>query len=65
MLRAVSDVPFNENEVCEVCGKYGALAYDGRKLCAECYESSGSCCPEFTREEKPEGAEKTARETNE
>lgn len=38
---------FDENAVCEVCGKYGAYQFGERWLCAECYEAMGSCCPEF------------------
>ena len=44
-------VRFEEDAVCEVCGRYGAYVFDGKTLCAECYEASGSCCPEFARED--------------
>jgi hypothetical protein len=43
-------IQFQEDAVCEVCGRYGAYAFEGKTLCAECYESSGSCCPEFEKE---------------
>jgi hypothetical protein len=38
---------FQEEAVCEVCGKYGAYVFDGKTLCVDCYEAAGSCCPEF------------------
>ena len=38
---------FNEGIACEACGQFGAYEFDGRRLCAECYEKCGSCCPEF------------------
>ena len=38
---------FQEEAICEVCGKYGAYIFDGKTLCADCYEAAGSCCPEF------------------
>jgi hypothetical protein len=37
----------NENAVCERCGKFGACEVAGQWLCPACYETSGSCCPEF------------------
>ena len=43
---------FEEKAACDVCGKFGAFAFDGRKLCTDCYEGCGSCCPEFGREEQ-------------
>jgi len=48
------EVQFNGKSVCDTCGKFGAFEFDGRMLCAKCYESCGSCCPEFGRDEKPE-----------
>jgi len=38
---------FDENAVYEWCGKFGAFQFGDRRLCAECYEAMGSCCPEF------------------
>ena len=43
-------VRFEQEAVCEMCGRFGAYLFEGKTLCAECYEASGSCCPEFTRE---------------
>ena len=40
-------VQFNPNALCERCGRFGAFEFDGQRLCAECYETRGSCCPEF------------------
>src|SRR5215213_7300266 len=33
--------------ICENCGRYGAIQFGDRRLCDECYETMGSCCPEF------------------
>ena len=41
----------NESLVCDVCGRFGAAEFGDRKLCLDCYEGYGSCCPEFGREE--------------
>jgi len=38
---------FDAETACEVCGRFGAYLFEGKTLCAECYEASGSCCPEF------------------
>ncbi len=38
---------FDENAVCETCGRFGAFNLGGEWLCAECYEGRASCCPEF------------------
>jgi len=37
----------DEGPVCERCGRFGAVDFAGKKLCADCYEQIGSCCPEF------------------
>lgn len=37
----------DENAVCEVCGRFGAFEVGDRKLCVDCYQNAGSCCPEF------------------
>jgi len=44
-------VRFEQEAVCEMCGRFGAYLFEGKTLCAECYEASGSCCPEFTSDE--------------
>ena len=49
---AEKNVRFEEETVCEVCGRFGAYLFEGKTLCAECYEASGSCCPEFERGER-------------
>lgn len=41
----------NENVVCDRCGKFGAYVIDDRALCPECYAGSGSCCPEFGKDD--------------
>jgi hypothetical protein len=35
----------DENLTCDECGRYGAIDFGVRKLCPDCYENSGSCCP--------------------
>lgn len=42
-----SELRFNENAVCDICGRFGAYEFDGQRLCPDCYESRGSCCLEF------------------
>ena len=32
---------------CEFCGRFGAFVIGDRRLCEDCYEAQGSCCPEF------------------
>lgn len=44
-------LPFEDEAVCEVCGRFGAYLFEGKTLCAECYEASGSCCPESASSE--------------
>lgn len=47
MDNANNGVRFDENAACERCGRFGVFAFEGEKLCAECYGASGSCCAEF------------------
>jgi hypothetical protein len=42
-----NEVKFDENLACDRCGRFGAYQFDGERVCAECYELRGSCCPEF------------------
>ena len=37
----------NQELMCDGCGQYGAFDFGDRHLCLNCYEESGSCCPEF------------------
>ncbi|HOB32987.1 MAG TPA: hypothetical protein PKH32_08925 [Verrucomicrobiota bacterium] len=37
--------------VCDVCGRFGAFHFGDRTLCRECYAESGSCCPEFGKDD--------------
>jgi hypothetical protein len=46
-----NEVRFDENLACERCGRFGAYQFDGERVCAECYELRGSCCPEFGRDD--------------
>lgn len=41
----------NTNLVCDVCGRFGALKFGKQTLCADCYIESGSCCPEFGKDD--------------
>lgn len=40
-------VKFDERATCRRCGRFGAYLFDGARLCGDCYEQHGSCCPEF------------------
>lgn len=42
---------FRADAVCGVCGRFGAYAFEGRNLCESCYVESGSCCPEFGKDD--------------
>jgi len=42
---------FNESTGCDICGRYGTFRFGDRKLCQECYEECGSCCPEFGKDD--------------
>lgn len=46
-----SEVRISESVACGFCGHYGAFEIGGQFLCPRCYESCGSCCPEFGRED--------------
>ncbi|HPY29212.1 MAG TPA: hypothetical protein PLT00_00710 [Verrucomicrobiota bacterium] len=41
----------DENAACEECGQFGAVELGGRKLCMDCYQKGGSCCPEFGKDD--------------
>ncbi|MBI3881766.1 MAG: hypothetical protein HY301_17085 [Verrucomicrobia bacterium] len=41
-------VSLDPDAACDACGKFGAFTFDGRTLCGDCYESSGSCGPDST-----------------
>lgn len=45
----------DQNLPCDECGRYGALDFGERKLCPDCYETCGSCCPEFGKPELEQG----------
>ncbi len=42
---------FNESVACDVCGRFGAYRLGERWLCPDCYTGSGSCCPEFGKDD--------------
>jgi len=35
------------DSLCEHCGRPDSVEIGGRQLCAECYQTAGSCCLEF------------------
>lgn len=46
------EIKTKEQLTCDECGRYGALELGEKKLCLDCYGTSGSCCPEFGREKE-------------
>lgn len=48
------EIKSDESLTCDDCGRFGAMDLGGKKLCADCYGTSGSCCPEFGRETSEE-----------
>lgn len=46
-----ASIPFEPDTACESCGRFGAFRLDGRVLCGECIAGSGSCCPEFGKDD--------------
>jgi hypothetical protein len=42
-----SAVQFDDNATCTRCGRFGAYVFESEKLCSDCYETRGACCPEF------------------
>lgn len=45
-----SEIKASDDLVCDECGRFGAIEVADRKLCPECYETCGSCCPGLGRE---------------
>lgn len=50
---------------CDRCGKLAVVKVKDEQLCEECYQTAGSCCPEFggddlweVEEKKPDQPEK-------
>ncbi len=50
-LPASASPPFEEAAVCDECGRFGAFDMGERKLCRDCYQGAGSCCPEFGKDD--------------
>lgn len=46
------DLKCDEQLTCAECGRYGAIDFGEKKLCADCYGKACSCCPEFGREKE-------------
>ncbi len=44
-------VCWDENAVCDACGRFGAFHFGERTLCQDCYAGAGSCCPEFGKDD--------------
>ena len=34
----------NSGQICDECGKFGAVEFDGETLCVDCYAERGSSC---------------------
>ena len=56
-------VQFDENATCARCGRFGAFVFEEDKLCADCYEIRGACCPEFGGDDLTAGKEPAADTT--
>lgn len=39
-------VPYETEQSCGECGQPGAYAFEGARLCVDCYHQRGSCCAE-------------------
>lgn len=46
-----NEVAFDDSAACERCGRFGAFKFDSSTLCGDCYETRGSCCPEFSTDD--------------
>lgn len=46
------EIKIKEELTCDECGRYGALDFGEKKLCADCYGTSCACCPGFGREDE-------------
>jgi hypothetical protein len=47
-------IKIEEELQCDECGRFGAAQIGDKKLCADCYGTKCSCCPEFGRENEKE-----------
>ena len=56
------ELTLREDLRCDRCGRFGAYDVGDERLCAECYQLRGSCCPEFGGDDHWESAE-AARES--
>ena len=56
--------PPNVDLRCEVCGQFGAVRVGDRALCQDCYTGSGSCCPEFGKDDLWTFPEEQSKESN-
>jgi hypothetical protein len=50
----MSELVLQQELRCDECGRFGAFDFGARKLCPDCYEHCGSCCPEFGKKEPHE-----------
>jgi hypothetical protein len=48
------EIKTDEALTCDECGRFGAMEIGDTKLCADCYGTKCSCCPEFGRENNEE-----------
>lgn len=56
-----NDVRFEPDLACNRCSRFGAFRFDGENLCGECYETRGSCCPEFGGDDRCETGDAAER----
>ena len=45
--KPTSREPTGTADTCERCGRYGAIQMGDHRLCPDCLDVAGSCCPEF------------------
>lgn len=46
-----SSLELDESARCDECGRFGAFDLGERSFCEECYQSRGSCCMEFGKDD--------------
>jgi hypothetical protein len=49
--QSADPIRFDDAAICDACGRFGAFHIGQRTLCQDCYHGSGSCCPEFGKDD--------------
>ena len=49
--QSADQICFDDTATCDACGRYGAFHVGQRTHCQDCYQGSGSCCPEFGKDD--------------